>query len=363
MVRVLVLNNYPLEPVWEQIRAGLKPDHHLFGINYFGDLGFDVEIVPFNYSEHLRKIQRWLGRALFAIPLGALDRQYWVWRHLNAADLIYAPCGSETNLLTYLRATGLLHIPIVSLQHHPLNQGRLHWLREPWFRAHVKGTDSMPALSSTIAAEINRRCPPSAPKSSQLPWGPDPHFYQVADSIGHGAVTAGRTGRDFLTFGRGAELAECNAEIICLRNDMRPEFKQLGSKVRTTVFDEEEPYPSFVQRLRNARVIAIPLLDTTHSLAGLTSLMDALALGRPVIMTPNRFIDLDVEKVGIGRWVAAGDVEGWCNALRWFEDNPEESFAMGQRARQLVDNEGVNSPTFACLMAGEFHRVLNRSES
>jgi hypothetical protein len=28
-VRLLVLNNYPLDAVWEEVRRGVKPDHHL----------------------------------------------------------------------------------------------------------------------------------------------------------------------------------------------------------------------------------------------------------------------------------------------------------------------------------------------
>jgi glycosyltransferase involved in cell wall biosynthesis len=101
-----------------------------------------------------------------------------------------------------------------------------------------------------------------------------------------------------------------------------------------------------------ARVIAIPLDKSEVSLAGLTSLVDAMAIGRPVIMTRNPFIDLDIEAEGIGRWVEPGDVEGWAKALRWFDQNPDASQAMGRRARALVDGPDWNSLAFARRIDG-----------
>jgi phosphoribosylcarboxyaminoimidazole (NCAIR) mutase len=66
-------------------------------------------------------------------------------------------------------------------------------------------------------------------------------------------------------------------------------------------------YPEMMAAYLTARVIAIPLEKSDVSLAGLTSLVDAMAIGRPVIMTRNPFIDLDIEAQGIGRWVEPGD--------------------------------------------------------
>jgi hypothetical protein len=64
-------------------------------------------------------------------------------------------------------------------------------------------------------------------------------------------------------------------------------------------------------------------------------------------MTRNRYIDLDVERAGIGRWVEPGDIEGWVEAMCWFDRHPDESVAMGLRARALVDEGPWNSLAFA----------------
>lgn len=356
--RVLVLNNYPLEEVWEEVRRGEKPDHHLYGVNHFGELGFEVDILPALDSQRLSKWAKLFKRALWPIPLGDLEHQWRAWRRLNEYDLLYAPCGGETNLLAYLRAMGWLRTPIVSLQHHALNRGRLAWMREPWVQLQVRGTDAFPALSRLVADEINARHPLGRLKSSVVRWGPDATFYPASESAGEGIVAAGRTGRDFLTFGRAASQTKYPTQIICMDYDLRPEFSEFAENVEviTSKVGKALTYPEMMRHFRSARVLAIPLYDNSQSLAGLTGLLDALALGKPVIMTRHPLIDLDLESIGIGRWVAPGDVEGWRDAIRWFSTHAEDSREMGRRARALVD-ANFNSQTFAADMAAIFNQV------
>lgn len=45
MTRVLVFNNHSLENVLKEVNKKDKPDHLLYGINYFYKRGYDVEIV------------------------------------------------------------------------------------------------------------------------------------------------------------------------------------------------------------------------------------------------------------------------------------------------------------------------------
>jgi glycosyltransferase involved in cell wall biosynthesis len=352
--RLLVLNNYPLDVVWEEVRRGEKPDHHLYGINHLERLGYEIRIISGDGARGAAALARGLRRLRNPIPLGALERQSAAWRALHEGDVIYAPCGDELNTLACLRALGLLKTPLLALQHHALNHGRLARAREPFFRMMVRGLDACPALSQCAAEEINRHCPPDRPKSVALPWGPDADFYPRAQGPGHGVLAAGRTGRDFATFGLAASRAGVDAHIIGLPGPWLQARSRFSAKVQVQVPEGDRVfgYPEMMAAHLRARAIAIPLADSCISLAGLTSLVDALAIGRPVIMTRNRFIDLDIEAEGIGRWVAPGDVAGWADALRWFDQNPDTSQAMGQRARALVDGAGWSSLAFAKRIEG-----------
>ncbi|MBC7941305.1 MAG: hypothetical protein H7Z19_16390 [Chitinophagaceae bacterium] len=357
-VRVLVLNNYPLDEVWDEVKRGDKPDHHLYGINHLADMGYDVRVVDGTAARRVATLARWLHRLRNPVPLGALARQSAAWQALREGDVIYAPCGEELTSLAYLRALGLLNTPLLALQHHALNQGRLAGLREPWIRLMVRGLDACPALSTRAMQQINQRCPQGRPKSVVLPWGPDAHYYPRAQGPGQGMLAAGRTGRDFVTFALGATQAGVAAHIIGLPGPWLAARSRFSAQVqiRTPEAGRVFGYPEMMGAHLAARAIAIPLDDSQVSLAGLTSLVDAMAIGRPVIMTRNPFIDLDIEAQGIGRWVAPGDVDGWAVALRWFDQNPDAAQAMGARARALVDGPDWNSLAFArrieTLLAG-----------
>jgi glycosyltransferase involved in cell wall biosynthesis len=93
-----------------------------------------------------------------------------------------------------------------------------------------------------------------------------------------------------------------------------------------------EPYQQLLGDLCSALVIAIPLSRTDGSF-GITELNDALALGKPILMTRNPYIDVDIEAVGCGRWIEPGDGLAWREALDRLAGDPAEAAAMGARGR------------------------------
>lgn len=357
MTRILVLNNYPLDRVWREVREGDKPDHHLYGLNYFVAAGHDVQIVPFERPPRFSWVRRWRGWFDALIPLGNLERQADAWKQRHDTDLIYAPCQTETRALAYLRRLELLHVPLVCLAHHPLDPGRMSRIRRPWIRKSVLGTSRYPSLSRRVASEIDEIAGPGF--SEAMPWGPDKGYYEIATGPGTGAFAAGITGRDFDTFGRAATQAGVVANIVCLERDQPKDAPSFGPKVTVVTHPDNRPlgYRALTRAFADSRVLAIPLY-AQETLAGLTSLMDALGVGRPVIVTRNPLLDLDVEALGIGRWVNPGDVNGWIDALRWFDTHPVEAMEMGWKARALVDG-GLHSAAFADRMMQLFDQVLS----
>ena len=346
MCRILVLNNYPLARVAEEVQAQLKPDHHLFGVNRLSAAGFTVRVVPFKKFGLLRLINRVLALIRFPIAIGDLDQQLSAWLSRSDIDLVYSPCQTQTQLLSYLRGMGLFHAPIVTIAHHPVDSGRLKRFRRFFLRWQIRGTDAFPSLSSKVARQLDELANQQG-YSQVMQWGPDLDYYPRADGDGSRAVAAGRTGRDFVTFGRAATLAGTQAKIICLAQDRLPEFAEFGQNVEVATMSDERAvsYEELCAEFASARVLAVPLCRG-ESLAGLTSVTDALGVGRPVIMTRHPLIDLDIEKEGIGKWVDCEDVSGWAEALKWFEQNPEEACEMGRRARAIAERRW-NSKKFA----------------
>jgi glycosyltransferase involved in cell wall biosynthesis len=359
MARILVLNNYALDPLLPEVAAGRVPDNLLYGVAQLLSAGHELSIAPYALSQRLCKLSLFLRRALPLLPLGDLDQQWSGLKALRGIDLIYAPCQSQTTALGYLRALGLLRVPIVALAHHSLNYGRLSVLRDPFVRLMLRGIDAFPSLSRGVARQINALSPG---KSRPLAWGPPLGFYPHTDGPGVGVISAGRTGRDFVTFGRAASRAGVAARIICLREAVSPEFAHFGANVEVIIRPDRHfmGYPELMQHYAQSRVLAVPLHVSPYSLAGLTSLADALGMGRPIIMTRHPLVDLDIEAEGIGFWVDPGDEQGWARHLRFFEREPQAAWAMGQRAARLAAAEW-NSERFAREIITIIEQVLSRS--
>lgn len=361
MPRILVINNYPFEDVWEEVKRKEKPDHHLYGINYFHLRGYEVEIIPFVHNHFLHQIDKFFQKNGGVISFGCLDQQWQTIKKLNQADLIYAPCQTQTQLLSYLRALKIIQVPIVCLAHHPLNRGRLALIRDPWIKLSIQGYDAYPSLSSRVSSAINQLSG-CQEKSVLTRWGPDSNYYLEKVALGKGVVAAGRTGRDFDTFGLAASQTNSEATIICLDNSVSQTFQRFSENVSimTQPTDKYMKYPELIKFYQQARALAIPMVSGS-SLAGLTSLMDSLAMGKPTIMTRHPLIDIDIEAEGIGIWVEPGDIEGWRSAIQFIEDNPQQAAEMGKRARNLVDS-GLNSYSFANQIMDIFDLLLEKQK-
>jgi hypothetical protein len=359
MKRILVLNNYDLKVTTQEVVQNHKPDHHLYGVNRLIDHGYDCSLSPFRQYTLLNKLDLLLRKIRFPIPLGDLDQQFSAWLNRKSIDLIYAPCQTQTQLLSYLRAIGLFKVPIVNICHHALERkGRLNVLRKPFLKLQLRGTDAFPTINRVCMREIAALAHGSC-RSGFLRWGPDLSFYHVAEGSGNGYIAAGRTGRDFVTFGRAATKEGTTATILCLTADVQPEFDEFGRNVTVKSFEAEScvTYPELVRIFASSRALAIPMYRG-ESLCGLTSLTDALGVGKPVIMTRNRGIELDIEAEKIGFWVDPEDVVGWMTAMRWFEANPEKAISMGKRARQIAESEW-NSQSFADQIARIFEMIFS----
>jgi hypothetical protein len=344
VTRVLVVNDYSLVDSWRGAKEGRSPSHFLYGVDHLEREGFDVTIISDEWSRWLAGVDRWLGRLPMPFgSIGSIDRQLAAARFLDDVDAIYAPCQTQIQALTYLRALGVIRVPIVVLGHHPLVRGRLGRVRRPLISLMLRGLSALPTLSRAVAEEANEIAQRSV--ATALRWGPEASFYPPPIYPGRGVFAAGRTGRDFATFGRAATIAAAPATILTFRSSVTPDFRSFGPNVEVIVPDRFIDYSETAHMFAAARALAIPMARQ-DGLCGLTSLMDALGAGKAVIMTRNALIDLDIEKLGIGRWVEPGDVQGWADAIRFFEDNPDAAAEMGSRARALVDH-GLDYRTFS----------------
>lgn len=101
--------------------------------------------------------------------------------------------------------------------------------------------------------------------------------------------------------------------------------------------------------------VVIPLIqERINYCLGLTSIIEAMAYGKPIITSENPYSPVDVEKEKIGFVVRS--VEEWKKAIRYIGENHQEAIEMGKRARKLAE-EIYNMNNCAAIVTKAFDRL------
>ncbi len=334
--RVAFTHNYPMQLSRARVQEGRYPAQHLYGADHLERAGWTVEYVPWA-SPHLAS---WLS-ARTGLRWGELAQERRILARLRHLDVVYAGEPHHVAGLARLRGRGLLRTPLV---------GVVHQVPRPRDRGWVRGLDLPLCLSRRVAEavdELRRGLPPAR----TIPWGPDLQFPGYADAgTAEFVVSAGKSNRDLTTLLAALAHVPARARVYAVTQETGPVPPQVEVVTTTEHLDEggvgppQFAYEQVLADLQRASVVAVPLLDP-DCLSGLTEVADALALGKPIVMTRTPFLDLDIEAAGCGVWVDKGDVRGWTAALSAIVTDHERRASMGRRARAVAE-DGWNATTF-----------------
>jgi glycosyltransferase involved in cell wall biosynthesis len=287
--------------------------------------------------------------------LGNLDVQLAVVRRLGTASAIYAANEGDLRLLAAVRRggrlplagrlgvplVGRLRVPLVVLFHHLPSRKQRAW---------VRGVDMALCMSARVAeALIDLGLPPT--RVRLVHWGPDLEFpgYDAVGPVRAGpVVSVGKSGRDTATLlaalrSMGDSGTPPQALVYAFGESesgggVPPYDRPDSCQVVSLPPARQLPLETALAEMRRAAVVAIPLVPQERGLVGLTELLDALALGKPVIMTRTPLVDIDIEAVGCGLFVNPCDVRGWVAALRRLLSDYRTCVRMGQAGRAFVES-------------------------
>lgn len=313
---VLAANNDWMAAARADWLAGYGPGSHVWGMPALEEAGHRVTYLPADLSSFRRRLSVRAGHRL-----GDLTPELHALRERRRESVLYAAApGTFTGLAT-LRSLGCFANPIVTLVHPAAFRGR-------GLDRAMRSYDEVIALSRIVQHELVAEAGRPESRTHLLSWGPDldfPGYYSTGDDA---VVCSGKTRRDPETLLRALASSPQSARVHTNR--------RLDPPPRAEVI-VNAPYPQVLADLRAASVVAIPL-TTERGLAGITELNDALALGKPVVMTRTPFIDIDIEDVGCGIWVDPGDVAGWASALERLRKDPSLRAEMGRRGRAYAES-------------------------
>lgn len=321
--RVLFVNCYGGREVVRQIKAGVTPGHHLLGCPELVRLGYEVAL-----AEPLTDFYLWRNPLPHDLRLLRATRSW-----LGGDGIIY--CGHNVLYwLPFLRRLGGVKSKVVSLL----------YAREPLNLA--AGHDGIIAL--TPAAEAQARLLAPRAKVAHLGWGVDPAFFVPTRYDPGWLLSCGIANRDFTTLSAATYRSRRPVRVVCPGLspglewpthvelvDSGPGWNTDPGKKFTAKDILQDHYP------RCAAVLIILKPDPRECTAnGFTNLIEAIAMGRPVIVTRTGALpgELDVEKAGCGLFVPPADPAALAQAFEIIASDSARAAEMGRAGRRLCDS-------------------------
>jgi len=368
MMKVVLVNNYDLlhiSELWKQ-EQGQAPAQHLWGYSTLEKYDIQVDVLPFERYRLLKKISKKLK--LF----GDLDQQIRLLFNANRYDAIYSAHHLTTLLLALLRLIGILKRPIVAIAYQAPRSK--NFLVKVFTKLFITGNDKILCLSDDLLRDLEDMGVPSS-KLSLIDWGVDLKFYNPYLAATNQETnqenieqqkyifSPGKTYRDYPTLTDAVRHIDCHLLVSgsgLVNTDDLP--KPLPENIE--ILETELCWKDFINLYRQSYAVVIPLQDNQAKLKnaiGLTAVTEAIAMGKPIIMTRNDYLGIDLEAAGIGLWVEPGDTEGWRTAITYLLAHPDVAQEMGRKARRMAE-ESFNLEHFSKQLAQQLQQV-HRSRS
>lgn len=267
---------------------------------------------------------------------------YYTWQLIRTAkqyDVVYSPYYQGLEWLIYLKAIGLFQKRIVVWHHNPIEEAPMKFLSRLRRKLFFRGCDALLFFTKTLRElSLSKGC--SSDKMFVVDWGPDMAYFdniRIAYSQCKGNyLMSGSDSRDFET------AIDAFSEELAIHFDVYPPTEELYVKYRNhydniQVFKLEHNnvgYEKVAKATANCKAVIIITKPVPGRKlpSGLTSICEAVALGKPCVITDNPYFSDEMRHAGFAKFVKVGDVEGIRKAIVELEENPELRLQMSEAA-------------------------------
>ncbi len=338
--RIYFYHTRVTEQSYQEWKDHKFPGHLLYGMPLFEKDG--IESVMHNYKFFPKRWQ------LMLYTTKEILRNY------SKFNLVYGTSFRGLELIIFLRAIGLFRKPIVVWHHTAITKSSSK-IKETISRLFYKGIDKMFLFSDKLIDDSMKSEKVPSNKLKLVHWGPDIDFYDyITQSIPEekrvGFISTGKENRDVVTlidaFNKTDKILDIYISKECGEINYEKRITSANPRENISVSYTEGVIPlELAKKVAFKECIIIPCLEFPYTV-GLTTLVEAFALGMPVICSRNPNFQMDIDKEGIGITVEYGDVKGWIDAINYMSENPQQAREMGKRARKLAE-ERFNLKIFA----------------
>lgn len=304
-------------------KEGRFPAHFLYGALQLEKYGY--EVIWHNQVHVYKRVQDTL-KATWKI---LTCRQHY--------DVLYATHTRGIEPIILLHAMGLYRKRIVVWHHQPIVKAK-NWMRETLARLFYKGMDHMIFFSEKLMQDSLQSQKADPSRMSMVHWGADLAFY---DSLPQplqrkGFISTGKELRDFRTL---IDAFNNTGLPLTLYAQKQQEglFANIERKENIDLRFGERLMPYELSLLvAQSRCVCICCQKSNYTV-GLTTVVEAMALGLPILCTRNPQMPMDLEAAGCGIYLEPGDTAGWERAIRYIADHPEGAKEMGRKGRLLAE--------------------------
>ena len=304
-------------------KEGKFPAHFLYGALQLEQYGF--EVIWHNQVHVYKRVQDTL-KATWKI---LTCRQHY--------DVLYATHTRGIEPIILLHAIGLYRKRIVVWHHQPIVKAK-NFLRETLARLFYHGMDHMIFFSEKLMQDSLQSKKANPTRMSMVHWGADLAFY---DSLPQplqrkGFISTGKELRDYKTLTEAFNHTGLPLNLYT-QKQQESAFTNLEIKdnINLNFCTRLMPYELSLL-VAQSQCVCICCKPSNYTV-GLTTVVEAMALGKPILCTRNLQMPMNLETEGCGIYLEPYDTAGWERAIRYIIEHPEEAKEMGRRGRLLAE--------------------------
>ncbi len=349
-MKILAINNYPIDEVYRLAQIGSMPSHHCWGVDFLRKKGDFVRCLlyknPFvSHSYIITKVINTIYELYFNLKVLLMSYKY---------DVIISFATPLIRFIPFFKSIGLCKANLITLVHHFGDNIILNKKNGGYDYILFLSQDIMRYYEKS-GYKGNFKC---------LQWGPDLCFYSSffldmqktieSRSKAFVCVSTGKTNRDINLFLNACKSSGIDFVIITDKvNSTSENIIQSKKNGNNAV-----PYLDMMKYLSHTAVNVVPICNApSGTLCGLTSVLDGLALGLPLVIADNSNIGIDFALLNIGIQYKHGNIKDLEEKLIFLKNNMDLYLQMSKNARNYAEKYSYEN--YCKNLYGIIHENMN----
>ncbi|MEQ8935170.1 MAG: glycosyltransferase family 4 protein [Amphiplicatus sp.] len=207
---------------------------------------------------------------------------------------------------------------------------RLTMLATPWFQR----IDRLYSISPRMVETAKRRLPGMAARIVAIAEQADEAFFSPGEAETKTRpliIGVGLEQRDYRTLAAAIDGLDADIRISAFSKDARQQRESMPEAMPPNMDARFYEWRDLAQLYRNADIVVAPLLPNNYA-AGITTLLEAASVGRPVIASRTIGIDGVFADSGAIVWTPPQDAIALRSAIQKLVDDPKQREDLGARA-------------------------------